>query len=55
MSWDEERKLYADKLERIIASIEKIQGIGNNRIVTSEMSSSLRHCPVCQDCIAHCR
>ena len=42
MSWDEERKLYADKLERIIASIEKIQGIDNNRIVTSEMSSSLR-------------
>mgnify|MGYP005756604511 CR=1 FL=1 len=42
MSWEEERKLYADKLERIITSIEKIQGIGNNRIVTPEMRLSLR-------------
>lgn len=42
MSWEKEREHYADKLEQIIKGITKIQGLEGNRIVTPEMSSSLR-------------
>lgn len=42
MSWEEERKLYADKLKEIVKSIKKIQGVEGNRIMTPEMTSSLQ-------------
>ena len=42
MSWDEEKNIYVEKLERIITGINKIIDLKGNRIVTSEMISSLR-------------
>lgn len=41
MSWDEEKNIYVEKLERIITGIDKILDLKGNRIVTSEMTSSL--------------
>lgn len=42
MSWEDERKVYADKLEQIIGGITKILELEGNRIVTPEMSASLQ-------------
>lgn len=42
MSWEAERLIYVEKLERIINSITKIQELKGNRIITPEMNSSLR-------------
>lgn len=42
MSWNEEKGIYADKLEQTIEGIQKILELQGNRIVTAEMSSALR-------------
>ena len=40
MSWNEEKGIYADKLEQTIEGIQKILELQGNRIVTAEMSSA---------------
>ena len=41
MSWEEEKSVYAGKLERIIDGIARILELRGNRVVTPEMASSL--------------
>lgn len=38
MGWEEDRKLFADKLESLIKGIDEIKAIQGNRLITPEMS-----------------
>lgn len=41
MSWESEKQVYIDKLERIVSGVREILNLQGNRIVTPEMKNSL--------------
>lgn len=41
MDWEQEKEIYAAKLERLIEGIDKIQAIQGNRIMTPQMDGKL--------------
>lgn len=41
MSWEEEKKIYAKKLEKLVKGIEEIREIEGNRLITADMAKDL--------------